>query len=87
MCGSVAVAVAELTQCRRNDSIAAHIKNKETDKAKRALRSRKALQELLGKRLDSKENLQGVLLKIEQSVGDIEVRCIIQILFNLTKTT
>ncbi|TIB77657.1 hypothetical protein E3Q22_02947 [Wallemia mellicola] len=73
--GSISSQVDELEGeiNRHNENISTHIKNKETDKAKRALRSRKALQELLSKRLDSKENLQGVLLKIEQSVGDIEI--------------
>ena len=44
------------------------------DQAKSYLRSKKALQDLLVKRVGSLETLEKVILGIEQAAGDLEVR-------------
>ncbi|TIB65537.1 hypothetical protein E3P77_02690 [Wallemia ichthyophaga] len=74
----------EIGSC--SDTIASHLRSKDTDRAKRSLRSRKTLQDVLQKRLDSRENLQHVLLKIEQSVGDIEIMKAYEMSDNTLKT-
>lgn len=58
----------------RTTKVTDHLKRNQKDLAKSYLRSRRALEELLHKRVDSLATIQTVLLKIETAAGDIEVR-------------
>lgn len=57
----------------RNTRIKAYLATGSKSQALSYLRSRKALQELLSRRMDTLETLTGVLLKIEQAKGDVEL--------------
>lgn len=53
--------------------IEASLRAKQKPQALSYLRSRKTLEELLVRRMGSLETLHGVLVKLEQAAGDVEV--------------
>lgn len=59
--------------CRRQAKVEASLRAKNKEQALSYLRSRKALEELLQRRVASLETLHGVLVKIEQAAGDVEI--------------
>lgn len=57
----------------RNEQIKLALRSNSKSQAASYLRSRKALEELLSRRMAARENLTSVVLKIEQALGDAEV--------------
>ncbi|EPQ32388.1 uncharacterized protein PFL1_00584 [Pseudozyma flocculosa PF-1] len=67
------IAEIEKKIAERNDKIKAALQAKQKGQALSYLRSRKTLEDLLNKRMGSLETISGVLIKVEQAAGDVEI--------------